>query len=38
MIEPIPPLDGETGARARSAYASYTLYFTNIPEISCENF
>jgi hypothetical protein len=33
MIEPIPQLDGETGARARSAYSGDTLFFTNIPGI-----
>jgi hypothetical protein len=34
MIEQIPQLDGEIGARARSARAGYTLYFANIPRIS----
>jgi hypothetical protein len=33
-IEPIPLLDGESGAWARSAQASYTLMFANIPRIS----
>jgi hypothetical protein len=35
MIEPIPQLDGESGARARSALASGALHFVKIPEISC---
>jgi hypothetical protein len=37
MIEQIPQLDGEIGARARSARAGYTLYFANIPRISNKN-
>jgi hypothetical protein len=37
MIEQIPQLDGETGARARSAWAGYTLHFANIPGISSKN-
>jgi hypothetical protein len=37
MIEQIPQLDGETGARARSASVGYTLYFANIPEITIKN-
>jgi hypothetical protein len=31
MIEQIPQLDGETGTRARSVWAAYTLCFANIP-------
>jgi hypothetical protein len=34
MIEQIPQLEGETGARARSAWAGYTLYFANNPTIT----
>ncbi len=34
MIEQIPPLDDEIGARARSARVGNTLYFANIPEMS----
>jgi hypothetical protein len=30
MIEQIPQLDGETGARACSAWVGYTLYFANL--------
>jgi hypothetical protein len=37
MIEQIPQLGGEIGARARSAWVGYTLYFANIPEITCKN-
>jgi hypothetical protein len=37
MIEQIPLLDGETGARARSASVGYRLYFANIPVIACKN-
>jgi hypothetical protein len=33
MIEPIPQLDDEIGARARSAGVGNTLYFANGPEI-----
>jgi hypothetical protein len=33
MIEPIPQLDDEIGARARSARVGNTLWFTNIPGI-----
>jgi hypothetical protein len=36
-IEQIPQLDGETGARAHSAWIGYTLYFANIPEITFKN-
>jgi hypothetical protein len=32
MIEQMPQLDGETGAKARSAQVGYPLYFANIPE------
>jgi hypothetical protein len=32
-IEPIPPLDDEIGARARSARVDNTLYFADIPGI-----
>jgi hypothetical protein len=34
MIEQIPQLDDEIGARARSARLGNTLYFANIPGIS----
>jgi hypothetical protein len=34
MIEPIPQLDDETRATARSAKVGYTLYFANIPELA----
>jgi len=34
MIEQIPWLAGESGARARSARVSDTLFFVNIPGIS----
>jgi hypothetical protein len=37
MIEQIAQLDGETGARARSAWSVYTLYFADIPGISFIN-
>jgi hypothetical protein len=37
MIEQIPQLDGESGAKARSAWDGYTLYFANIPGISIKN-
>jgi hypothetical protein len=37
MIEQIPQLDGETGARARSASVGYTLYFANIPVVTSKN-
>ena len=33
MIGPIPQLDDEIGARARSAEVSSTLYFADIPSI-----
>ncbi len=33
MIEQIPQMDGETGARARSAMPGNILYFANIPNI-----
>jgi hypothetical protein len=32
MIEPIPQLDDEIGAKARSAWVGNTLRFANIPE------
>jgi hypothetical protein len=37
MTEPIPQLDDEIGARARSARVGNTLYFANIPEIINKN-
>jgi hypothetical protein len=37
MIEKIPQLDDEIGARARSARVRNTFYFANIPEISNKN-
>jgi hypothetical protein len=37
MIEQIPQLDGESGARARSAWVGYTLHFTNISGITFKN-
>jgi hypothetical protein len=37
MIEPIPQLGGETGARARSALLDDTLYFAYSPEIAHKN-
>jgi hypothetical protein len=37
MIEQIPQLDGESGARACSAWVGYSLYLANIPEITCKN-
>jgi hypothetical protein len=37
MIEQIPQLDGEAGARARSAWAGYTLRFANIAGITIKN-
>jgi hypothetical protein len=37
MIEQIPQLDDEIGARARSAKVGNTLYFANIPEIFSNN-
>jgi hypothetical protein len=33
MIEPIPQLDAEIGAKARSAWVGNTLYFADIPGI-----
>jgi hypothetical protein len=33
MIEPIPQLDDEIGARARSAGLGNTLYFANSPVV-----
>jgi hypothetical protein len=35
MSEQIPQLDDKTGARARSALLSDTLYFAHIPETKC---
>jgi hypothetical protein len=37
MIEQIPQLDDEIGARARSARVGNTLYFANTPGISNKN-
>jgi hypothetical protein len=37
MIEQIPQLDGETGARARSAWFGYTFYLGNIQKIQVKN-
>jgi hypothetical protein len=37
MIEQIPQLDGESGARARSAWNGYTLCFANISGITFKN-
>jgi hypothetical protein len=34
MIEQIPQLGDETGARSHSAWVGYTLYFANIQEIT----
>jgi hypothetical protein len=38
VIEPIPPLDGETGTRARSAWSGNSLYFTHIPGMPFINY
>ena len=37
MLEPIPQLDDEIGARARSARVGNALWFANIPEIYNKN-
>ncbi len=34
MIEQIPQMDGETGARAHSAMPGNILHFANIPKFS----
>jgi hypothetical protein len=36
IIVQIPQLDDETDARARLASLGYTLYFANIPLITCK--